>query len=492
MKTARISTLIALIALAGSYAVAEDAYKPDWDSLAKHNEAPEWLKDAKFGIYFHWGVYSVPAYQSPWYGHRMYIKRGNVYKHHLEKYGDPNTEFPYHKFVPMFKAEHFDADEWAELFQQAGARFAGPVAEHHDGFAMWDSDATPWNAADMGPKRDITGELEKALKKRGMKFITTMHHGRHLTRYQEKKGKMERYGHFNHVEHLSPEPNTEDIENFLYGNLPPDFFHEKVWLAKLKELVDQYSPDIIWFDSWLQTIPEEYHKRFCAYYLNEAKKKNQEVVIVRKQNDLPLEVSINDHEQSREDKLIEELWMSDITITLGNWSYQPDQEIKTTDKVMDELIDIVSKNGVLLLNLSPKADGTIPDSQKKVILEMGEWLKANGEAIYGTRPWYTYGEGPTREPEGGLKNKKKFLALKYTARDVRYTTKGNVIYAILLAVPAAGEQIEMASFRKGEHQVERVETLTGAEVKWAQADALTVTAPEPDNTLNVVYKITLR
>ena len=149
-----------------SLSAKETKYFPDWQSLARHEEAPEWFRDAKFGIYFHWGVYSVPAYGNEWYPRWMHMEdyvRGedqNYYEHHVKTYGHP-SEFGYHDFVPMFKAEHFDAEEWALLFKAAGAKFAGPVAEHHDGFAMWDSDVTPWNVMDMGPKRDIKAQTAK-------------------------------------------------------------------------------------------------------------------------------------------------------------------------------------------------------------------------------------------------------------------------------------------------------------------------------------------
>lgn len=164
---------------------AGSKYTPDWESLKNHEPAPEWFRDAKFGIYFHWGVYSVPAFGSEWYPRNMYNKSGQARRpgpssecrHHTETWGDPG-EFGYPDFVPMFKAEKFDADQWAELFVKAGAKFAGPVAEHHDGYAMWDSELTTWNAADTGPKRDITGELAEAIKSRGMKFVTTFHHAR--------------------------------------------------------------------------------------------------------------------------------------------------------------------------------------------------------------------------------------------------------------------------------------------------------------------------
>ena len=191
MKHLLILGLIALLAACAGpkspEATESESYSADWESLAKHKASPEWFQNAKLGIYFHWGVYSVPAYGSEWYPRQMHFENHDIYRHHVETYGPP-SEFAYHDFVPMFKAENFDAAEWADLFQKAGARFAGPVAEHHDGFSMWDSDATPWNAADMGPKKDITGLLAAELKKRDIKLITTFHHAKQLQRFDSTEG----------------------------------------------------------------------------------------------------------------------------------------------------------------------------------------------------------------------------------------------------------------------------------------------------------------
>ncbi|MEM9261279.1 MAG: alpha-L-fucosidase, partial [Bacteroidota bacterium] len=171
-----VSTFSLAPALAGPYT-------EDWASLAAHEEAPEWFADAKLGIYFHWGVYSVPAYGSEWYPYHMYRKTSDYFDHHKKTYGD-QSEFGYHQFVPLFKAENFNAEEWAKLFKKAGARFAGPVAQHHDGFAMWNSKVNPWNAKDKGPKKDIVGLLGKAIKKETLTLITTFHHARNLQRYK--------------------------------------------------------------------------------------------------------------------------------------------------------------------------------------------------------------------------------------------------------------------------------------------------------------------
>ncbi|MFC2081547.1 alpha-L-fucosidase, partial [Bacteroidota bacterium] len=433
-----------------------------------------------------WGVYSVPAFDNEWYPRWMHFEGTKVYAHHLKTYGHP-SEFGYHDFVPMFKAEQFNADEWADLFVKAGARFAGPVAEHHDGFSMWDSKATPWNAKQMGPKRDITGELAEAIKDRGMKFITTFHHAKQLQRFDsipvEGKGQGFRFSHYPYFKGMPPASDDPELQ-YLYGNIPEEKWHKEVWLEKLKEVVDQYQPDIMWFDYMLDHIPDTIRQEYCAYYLNQAEKWKQEVVIVRKQNDLPLDFSVEDLEKSRKNVIGPSPWMTDETVSKGSWCYTENLEIKASEDVLHVLIDIVSKNGVLLLNISPKADGTIPEEQKQVLLDMGDWLDHHGEAIYGTRPWYTFGEGPTREPEGDFKYHREFLKIKYSAADIRYTTHGENIYACFLGVPEAGKTVTLRSFSRDNSgkliTISKV-TMLGSDEKldWEMTDAgLSVQIPK--------------
>ncbi|MFD2587369.1 alpha-L-fucosidase [Croceitalea marina] len=423
----------------------QKTYEADWASLGKYNEDPEWFKNAKLGIYFHWGLYSVPAFGNEWYPRNMHFEGNKVYEHHLEKYGHP-SEFGYHDFAPMFKAEKFNAEEWAQLFKDAGARFAGPVAEHHDGYAMWDSKLTPWDVMDTGPKKDITGELEKAIKGKGMKFITAFHHAKNLQRSTimgEENGK----SHFPYFEGMPPSSSDPDLQ-LMYGNMDPDKWYNDIWLGKLKEVIDNYSPDIIWFDYVLGDIPEEYRKEFCAYYLNATDGGKNEPVIVRKQHDLPLSVSVEDLEQARKETVGTKTWMTDATISDGSWGYTESLGVKPAKDVLHMLVDIVSKNGVLLLNISPKADGTIPENQRSGLLEMGAWLEKYGEAIYDTEAWYTFGEGPTKEPKGHFKNHKAFIKLTYSNEDIRYTTKDYDIYAIVLGSLKSNQDLVLQSFAK--------------------------------------------
>ena len=490
MRKACVLALVALMAMcaAASFA-AEKTYKPTWDSLQKHNEAPEWFRDAKFGIYFHWGVYSVPAFGSEWYPRNMHRKNRPEYTHHLETYGEP-TEFGYHEFVPGFKAQKFDAERWATLFEKAGARFAGPVAEHHDGFAMWDSEVTPWNAADKGPKKDLTGLLEEAIRERGMKFFASFHHARNNL-WQKPNGDWT--GHYEFVKKDFPAL-LEDPENaILYGYMPRDEFLD-FWLAKLQEVIDRYHPDVMWFDSWLDEIPEEYQRKYLAYYFNHAKP-GQQVVVTRKQDDLPLDVSVEDFEKGRANRLTENVWLTDDTISRGSWCYTKGLKIKSLDEVLDTFIDIVSKNGVLVLNISPKANGIIPENQKKVLLGIGEWLDKYGEAIYNTRPYLVFGEGPTRLKKGG-----HFVRMKggYKPEDIRFTRSkdGKTVYAIELGWPGNNKTVTIESVSKDMLpdgvKVTDV-SLMGydAEIDWKMTgEGLQVTTPDTKvDELAVVYRI---
>jgi alpha-L-fucosidase len=486
----------------GSSRVPKGPYEPNWESLKKHNEAPEWFRDAKFGIYFHWGVYSVPAFGSEWYPRWMHFTNRPEYQHHLDTYGK-HSEFGYHDFVPMFKAEKFDADEWADLFEKAGARFAGPVAEHHDGFSMWASKVNPWNAKDKGPKRDIAGEIAEAVRARGMKFVTSFHHARNLQRPDQPgepypSGKHFRMSHYPPLEGMATSSTDPELR-ILYGNIPEDRFL-KNWKGKLFEVVDNYQPDLIWFDSWLDQIPEETRLEFLAYYLNRADEWGKDVVVTCKQEDLDFDVALLDLEKGRMNELTEFVWLTDDTISLGSWCYTQDLEIKPTRQVLHVLIDIVSKNGQLLLNISPKSDGTIPDIQKDVLLGIGEWLDKFGESIYDTRPWLVFGEGPTRLKQGGGFTHKQGGYLQYTPQDIRYTSSkdGKTVYAIVLGPPDAGQEIVLETFAKnnlkGDLAIKDISMLGSREtVKWtAGRKGLAITAPKGKvHDMAVVFKISV-
>ncbi|TMM56753.1 alpha-L-fucosidase [Maribacter algarum] len=441
-------------------------YEANWESLSKHIEAPNWFQDAKFGIYFHWGVYSVPAYGSEWYASKMYHPGTSEFEHHKNTYG-PQSEFGYKDFVPDFTAEHFDAEEWAALFKKSGAKFAGPVAQHHDGFAMWDSEVNPWNAADKGPKRDITGELTKALRKNDLKLITTFHHARNL---QRNKDNQDNWRGFNSHFPYNPDYDTsseDPVIRKLYGNIPTDEFHQ-YWSDQITEVLDQYQPDIIWFDSWFNFIPEKRVQQMCADYFNKAAKTNQEVVIAYKQSDLPLEVGVHDIEQGGRKDISERTWMTDITLSFKSWCFVEGQTYKPTSMVMRNLIDVVSKNGVVLLNISPKADGTISEEQRKILREMGSWFSKYGESIYATKPWDLFGFGNASAGEGSHGGQSS--TVEYTANDIRITQSRDEksLYMIFLGKPKVGDTIKlhlMAKHRYAPHSPIKRISLLGTDIE---------------------------
>jgi alpha-L-fucosidase len=421
-------------------------YEATWESLREYKEVPKWLRDGKFGIYTHWGVYSVHAYgeNTTWYSFALYRDPEGEAREHFEKtFGKLTPDFGYKDLIPKFTAKKFDADEWADLFAKAGARFAGPVAEHHDGFAMWDTKYSDWNAAKMGPKRDVVGELEKAIKKRDMKFVTAFHHAANWFFFPVWD---KRY-------------DTGDPRySGLYG--PPhaegamrnhEFLDE--WYGKIIEVIDKYSPDFIWFDFALDQIPEGYVKDMLAYYYNDAKAKCKEVVVTYKGHDLVPGTGVRDLELGQEPELTYYEWITDSTVDdRGAWGYAKDLVFKSPNRVIDNLVDRVSKNGYLLLNVGPKPDGTIPEGARELLLEVGKWLKINGEAIYGTTPWTIANEGPTNLGDASTIGFNESNVV-YTSKDIRFTVKDDNLYATFLDWP--GEEAVIRTLRS-EGEEERV------------------------------------
>ncbi len=418
----------------------ETKYKETWESLSEYDETAEWFKDAKFGIYAHWGVLSVPAYANDWYPRNMHIEGTDENKHQVETYGEL-SKFGYHDFVPMFKAKSFDANAWADLFEKSGAKFAGVVAEHHDGWSNWGSKINPWNSVDMGPKRDILGELSNAIHQKNMKFVASFHIARNLQIYKDEPRKW-----LNDTSYFpyNPKMATSSKDPLLakmYGNISIEKFSED-WFGQLKEVIDNYSPDLIYFDSQTQKIPDATKRKFAAYYFNDAITKNKQVVFTHKESEFPKSVSLEDFEKGRMNKITEEFWLTDETVSVGSWSYTDNLGLKNAGEIIHVLIDVVSKNGALMLNVSPTASGIIPINQQEVLLTIGQWLKINGEAIYGSRPWLVFGEGPTKQKKSGM-----FLdKITYTPQDIRYTKKGNTIYAIVLGWPGENTPITFTSF----------------------------------------------
>lgn len=408
-------------------------------------DIPQWFKDAKFGIYFHWGVYTVPAYNSEWYSRTMYVPNTTPYKHHLATYGSLKT-FGYKDFIPMFTAPRFNADEWVELFEKAGAKFAGPVAEHADGFSMWASKVNPWNANDMGPQRDIVGELAKAVRAHRMKLITTFHHQWQWGWYPTMDTSVDAGNPA--YEKLYGLRVSDSAWMHKPGAEKPNDSFSKYWLAKVEEVVKSYDPDILYFDSRLNHLPQQYRKEMLdVFFANKKDKKSK--VLLYKGKELPDSIGVRTYEKLRLNKIGDKPWLTEEPISTYSWSYTDDIKLRSASSLLHGLIDIVSKNGVFLLNICPKADGTIPADQQQILLSIGGWLKEFGEAIYGTRAWYTYGEGPRKIAEQTeVQNRAKYFETTYSAKDTRYTTRGKNIYAIFLGQPDAGANILLTAFNK--------------------------------------------
>lgn len=507
----RLSTVVSIpsfvalasLALAGCSARAAPSgpYEPTWESLTRHT-APAWFADAKFGIYWHWGPYSVPAYTTEHYLRRMYHEVGpgtgwqaqaRISEYHRDHYGDP-SKFGYKDFIPLFTAEKFDARAWADLIVRSGARFAGPVGLHHDRFPMWDSDITEWNAKNMGPRRDIVGELEQAIRGAGLKFMVSLHHDRDWLFYDPS---------------YAGDYDTKDpryaCTTCIYPELhepgdPPNEAHMQYWEDIVKEVVDKYKPDLIWFDgalnneeAWGASLPRfrEHLQEAIAYYYNRGHEWGRDVVMTYKHNDFEKGAGILDIERGRMNTLSPTIWFTDTALSRQGWGYRQHADYKPANELIDVFVDIVSKNGNMLLNISPRPNGTIPPEQQGLLLAIGEWLALNGEAIYDTRPWGLHGEGSTGHEGTGFVEHNE---VQYTAEDIRFTTKGNVLYTTTLDWPR--RQTLIRSLRGVDPRVIASVSLLGTDetIRWTVADeGLVIHTPirRPGDHA-YVYKIVFR
>ncbi len=437
-----------------------ETFAPTWRSLRQH-VTPQWFKDAKFGIYSHWGVYSVPACgkNGTWYPYNMYRAGTPQHDHHVKTYGPP-SEFGYKDFIPMFTGARFDPDEWAELFKSAGARFAGPVGEHHDGFTMWETQLTEWNAARMGPKRDVVGALERAIRRQGMRFMVALHHAENWWFYPHWREEFDtadpRYAGL----YGPPHNLNGDVGSTFFEQDKPSKAFLDLWKAKTFEVIDKYRPDMLWFDFGLDGVQEEYKQELLAYYYNQATTWDKDVVVTYKWNHLVPGSAVVDLELGRFRDLTYHDWITDSSVDdQGAWSYVQDAGFKPVSALVHNLVDNVSKNGYLLLNVGPMANGAIPEPAQDRLLGIGKWLAVNGEAIYDTTPWMTYGEGPTQmKSEGAFSEQQE---VEYTAQDIRFTVKDDALYAICLGWP--GEQMTIKSATKLYESEIRSITMLGSE-----------------------------
>ncbi|MDE5794213.1 MAG: alpha-L-fucosidase [Muribaculaceae bacterium] len=486
-KLYALATVSAMIAVSTAFAQAprqtievtqeqleaypEGKYDATWESLESNYSVPEWFKDAKFGIFIHWGPYTVPAAGSEWYPKHMY---NGISKAHREKWG-PQNEFGYKDFIPLFKAEKFNADEWAELFKASGAQYVIPTAEHHDGFAMYDSDLTEWTSVKHGPKRDVIGELSKAVRDKGMRFGISNHRvenwdfmypsldpdstdlfdPQYASLYGPPQKPTENSGMGPSEEHPGPHPQNDAFMN--------------EWQYRVMEIIDKYQPDLIYFDNGINyRSMDPWKLNIARYYYNSADKWGKEVSLQSK-SDAYKAGSIRDFE--RESRAPKEktsyYWQVDDPIG-HKFGYVEGLKLQNADGIIRSLINNISRNGNLCLNVSPKSDGTIPDDQKKELYAVGKWLSKYGEAVYGTRAFGENKDG-----------------------DVRYTSKGRRnLYAFLLKWD--GKSAELPGIKASD--IEEISMIGGGKLKWNDKDGkvFVETVTPADDGPATVIKIKLK
>lgn len=411
---------------------ADATYKDDFDNIVRNYEVPEWFQDAKFGIFIHWGVYAEPALSNEWLPREMYEDGNKVQEMLTEKYGeDFLTTKGYKDFVPLFKAEDYDPESWAKLFKEAGAKYVVPVAEHHDGIAMYDSDWTRWDMVTVGAKQDLIAPLEEAVRDQGMKFGLSSHYIENEFFYNFARGDESKDA--SNPDWFDLYNNANEITSTGAHSRGYTESHMQTWFNRSKDFIDKYNPDLVYYDFNLPG--NHYTEQILSYYYNKAEETNPDGVVLNYKFNLPEGSAVYDIERGQATDILPMPWQTDSSISNRSWGYIDRDTYKPAVNLINLLIDVVSKNGNLLLNVGPDSAGNIPEDAAKTFEDMGKWLDTNGEGIYATRPWITYGEGPTIVNSGTFAETNKF-----TSKDIRFTVSKDRknIYAIGMRWPESG------------------------------------------------------
>ncbi len=417
-------------------------FKPNYKSL-QTKDTPKWFMKFKFGIFIHWGLYSIPAFNNEWYSKNMYVKDSYEYHYHLKTYGK-HKDFGYKDFIPMFKADKFNPDVWAAAIKDSGAKYTLMVSEHHDGFQMYQSQISKWNSFNMGPKIDILKSIKESLEKKKILFGVSNHRAEHWffmspgLDFESDINNDLRIGDF-----YWPAAPEKDHYDFSSKPAPSQDFLDD-WLKRNVEIIDKYMPSIYYLDWWVQHESfKPYLKLLLAYYYNMAAIKKKEVIFAYKHDALIFGSGILEIERGKFASIKHFPWQTETSIANNSWCYTNNLDYKTTYEVITTLIDVVSKNGNLLLNIGPKGNGEIPLYEINLLKEVGSWLKINGEAIYDSKPYHIFGEGNTEEKEGFFKENK----INYKTDDFRFTINNGSIY--IFALNPQSEKYIIKSLKKG-------------------------------------------
>ncbi len=397
-------------------------FKDNWESLSQF-KIPSWYREKRFGIFIHWGVYSVPAYYNEWYPRLMYKKGHPVSKHHIKTYG---REFEYRHFVEKFKPENFNADEWVKIFKSSGAGYIMPVGEHHDGIKMYKSELNCWNMGDLN-NRDYMRELHEACDRQDMGFCISNHRAEHYwffngarKHYPNSEISQNKYTELYGPAFMPQSGNIDKTDKEISAS--EDYLED--WLATACEMIDRNKPIAVYFDWWIHKDEfRPYLKKFLAYYYNRGIEWEKEVAVFYKWGALFDGCGIFDVERGQIDGVARELWQNDTAIAKNSWGYTENNKFKPTGNILRNMIEVFSKNGCYMLNVGPKSDGTICPEEKKVLLEIGEWMKVNGEAVYGSLPFEVCAYEGKKRRDGSFKENKKF-----THKDYCFTEKPGKIY----------------------------------------------------------------